>query len=80
MIHQNHGLLIVGSTVDGASYLFQLMEKLYEIQSKVEAISATGTMEKLWVPDAAAKYTCEMGEDPVGVSIISKILAAARER
>lgn len=56
------------------------MERLCEIQLKVEAASIAGTMEKVLVTDAAAKYTCEMGENPVGISIISKILAAARER
>ena len=65
VILQNHGLLTVGGTVDEVAYLFQLMERLCEIQLKVEAASAAGTLKKVLVTDEAAQYTCEMGEDPV---------------
>jgi len=65
MILQNHGLLAVGETVDEATYLFQLMERLCEIQLKVEAAAAGGTLKKLFVNDDAAKYTFDMGQDPL---------------
>lgn len=65
VILQNHGLLTVGETVDEATYLFQLMERLCEIQLKVEAAAANGNLEKVYVKDDAAQYTFEMGQDPV---------------
>ncbi|KAF8847754.1 aldolase [Acephala macrosclerotiorum] len=65
VILQNHGLLTVGETVDEAAYLFQLMERLCEIQLKVEAAAAQGNLEKVFVKDKAAKYTFDMGQDPL---------------
>ncbi|CZR61359.1 related to novobiocin biosynthesis protein novR [Phialocephala subalpina] len=65
VILQNHGLLTVGETVDEATYLFQLMERLCEIQLKVEAAAAQGNLEKVFVKNEAAKYTFDMGQDPL---------------
>ncbi|KUJ19452.1 L-fuculose-phosphate aldolase [Mollisia scopiformis] len=65
VILQNHGLLTVGETVDEATYLFQLMERLCEIQLKVEAAAAPGNLEKVFVKEDAAKYTFEMAQDPL---------------
>lgn len=69
VILQNHGLLTVGETVDEATYLFQLMERLCEIQLKVEA-AAAGGLEKVFVQDDAAQYTFDMGQDPVSHIIV----------
>lgn len=66
VILQNHGLLTVGETVDEAAYLFMLMERLCEVQLKVEAATKDG-LEKVFVKDEAARYTFEMGQDPVTV-------------
>lgn len=69
VILQNHGLLTVGGTVDEATYLFQLMERLCEIQLKVEAAAAGGNLKKILVTDEAAKYTCDQSEDPVSLHL-----------
>jgi ribulose-5-phosphate 4-epimerase/fuculose-1-phosphate aldolase len=66
VILQNHGLLTVGETVDEAAYLFTLMERLCEVQLKVEAATKEG-LEKKIVGDEAARYTFEMSQDPVTV-------------
>lgn len=59
-ILQNYGLVTTGGTVDEVEFLFQSMERLCEIQLEVEAESAAGVMEKVFLTDEAAKYTCEM--------------------
>jgi ribulose-5-phosphate 4-epimerase/fuculose-1-phosphate aldolase len=64
VILQNHGLLTVGKTVDEAAYLFSLMERLCEVQLKVETATREG-LEKIVIGEEAAKYTFEMGSDPV---------------
>jgi ribulose-5-phosphate 4-epimerase/fuculose-1-phosphate aldolase len=64
VILQNHGLLTVGKTVDEAAYLFSLMERLCEVQLKVEAAAREG-LQKVVIGEEAARYTFEMGCDPV---------------
>jgi len=66
MILQNHGLITVGKTVDEACYLFQLMERLCDIQLKVEAAANEG-LEKIIISDEAAKYTLDMSADPESI-------------
>jgi ribulose-5-phosphate 4-epimerase/fuculose-1-phosphate aldolase len=75
VILQNHGLLTVGATVDEACYLFGLMERLCEIQLKVEAaeVGSAGRkegarLERVFIEDGAAEYTREMGGAPVCVA------------
>ncbi|PVH68906.1 L-fuculose-phosphate aldolase [Cadophora sp. DSE1049] len=66
VILQKHGLLMVGSTVDEAVYLFMTMEKLCEIQLKVEAACAGERgLKKILVTGEAAAYSHQMGSDPV---------------
>lgn len=62
LILRNHGLLTVGTTVDEAAYLFTLMERSCEVQLLVEAAAKQG-LEKVLVPEEAAKYTFENGAD-----------------
>ncbi|KAJ5507252.1 hypothetical protein N7527_009395 [Penicillium freii] len=63
MILRNHGLLTVGGTVDGAAYLFLLMEKSCMIQLAADAAAASGR-EKLYIDDEAARFTYENTSDP----------------
>ena len=63
MILRNHGLLTVGSTVDEACYLYTLMERSCQIQLLAEAAAANG-VEKVYVPDEAARYTFDHASDP----------------
>ena len=63
MILRNHGLLTVGNTVDEACYLYTLMERSCQMQLLVEAAAANG-VPKVYVPDAAARYTFEHASDP----------------
>jgi len=48
--------------VDEAAYLYTLMERSCEVQLMVEAAAANG-VQKIYVPDEAAKYTFQMGSD-----------------
>nr|OQO16424.1 hypothetical protein B0A51_14897 [Rachicladosporium sp. CCFEE 5018] len=63
LILRNHGLLTVGSTVDEACYLYTLMERCCEVQLLAEAAAANG-LQKVYVPDEAAKYTFDAASDP----------------
>ncbi|KAJ5558725.1 Class II aldolase/adducin N-terminal, partial [Penicillium sp. DV-2018c] len=63
IILRNHGLLTVGGTVDEAAYLFLLMEKSCQIQLAADAAAATGR-KKLYMDDAAAKFTYDSTSDP----------------
>ena len=63
MVLRNHGLLTVGGTVDEAAYLFTLMERSCQVQLAVEAAAANG-IEKVYVPEEAARYTFENASDP----------------
>ncbi|PSK34156.1 hypothetical protein B9Z65_8482 [Elsinoe australis] len=63
MVLRNHGLLTVGGTVDEAAYLYCLMERSCEVQLRVEAACREG-LEKVLVPDEAARFTFKMASDP----------------
>ncbi|KAL3418899.1 l-fuculose-phosphate aldolase [Phlyctema vagabunda] len=62
LILQNHGLLTVGQTADEAVYLFCLMERLCDIQLKVEAVHG---LKRILVSDEAAEFTKRTAGDPV---------------
>ncbi|GAA5903402.1 hypothetical protein JCM6882_006538 [Rhodosporidiobolus microsporus] len=53
-ILQNHGLLTLGDTVDGATYYFQLLERLCKLQLQVEAAAANGIPKNYIDPEDAA--------------------------
>ncbi|GAA5830632.1 hypothetical protein JCM11251_002540 [Rhodosporidiobolus azoricus] len=53
-ILQNHGLLTMGDTVDGCVYYFQLLERLCDLQLKVEAAAANGIPKNYIAPEDAA--------------------------
>lgn len=63
LILRNHGLLIVGSTVDEAAFLYTLMERSCEVQLMVDAAEKKG-LEKTLVGNEAAEYTFRMASDP----------------
>ncbi|GAA6041704.1 hypothetical protein JCM8097_003091 [Rhodosporidiobolus ruineniae] len=65
-ILQNHGLLTLGDTVDEAVYSFALLERLCEVQLKVEAASAGGIKKKV-IDDEDAAFTAATLQAPVGV-------------
>ncbi|GAA6041706.1 hypothetical protein JCM8097_003092 [Rhodosporidiobolus ruineniae] len=69
-ILQNHGLLTLGGTVDECAYYFSLLraavERLCEIQLKVEAAAANG-IPKMLIDDEDAAFTAATVQAPDAV-------------
>ncbi|EFW98791.1 class 2 aldolase adducin domain containing protein [Grosmannia clavigera kw1407] len=63
-ILMSHGLLTVGSTVDEAGFLFGLMDRSCDIQLRVEAAAAAGTLKKQIISDDEAAYNFRMASEP----------------
>jgi ribulose-5-phosphate 4-epimerase/fuculose-1-phosphate aldolase len=62
-ILMNHGLLIVGKTVDEAAYLFCLMERSCKVQLLIESAG----LEKHYISDEEAEYNFNMASTPVSL-------------
>lgn len=62
MTLRNHGLFTVGTTVEEASFLMNLMERACQCQLLAEAAAANG-IPKVFVPEESAKYTFENSSD-----------------
>ncbi|KAI3404486.2 hypothetical protein KGF56_002678 [Candida oxycetoniae] len=63
IILQNHGLLTLGETIDGAAYLFTLMEKSCQVQLSVDAAVSKGN-PRILIPEEEASYSAFVTNDP----------------
>ncbi len=60
LIHQNHGIITVSDTVDGAAWWYMALERACQVQMIAEAAG-----ELTVVPDAYAKFTFEQSGFPL---------------